>query len=735
MWSSRTQKNLSMSWRSPATACKGHSDQAPLPVADSVQFMTFSNTRRLMFRFAPALVGMLLVTAIAGALALTQATASAADVNHGSLATETPRRDTPIVLDGTVWASVQLEDRVIVAGDFSQVQTTRGGPVVARSNIFAYDINSGDIIDDFAPNVSGIVRELVVDETNDNVFLGGSFTQVDGEWRVRVAKLDYFGNLDPVFRPDVDAQVLTMALRNDNELYLGGSFTQVNGESAERLGAIDTITGASLPTFNFGIEGDLGKEETRSVKGLALSPNGNRLLVIFNGRSIVDNNRNASFERYGVAFISLTSNAVTGYTTDWYKNAHERCSASSLQLRDVDLSPDGLTFAVVEKGGLNCDKIVAFPAGNNNAGNDPLWVTAAHDSVFSVEVTNNAVYAGGHFCYVRAYGPVSSDDAPTIDWLGKPANCDIAGGNNDIGEFTARQQIVALDPTNGEPLDWNPRSNALEAVFDITAIDRGLLIGQDADRINDILTGRQAFLDFGGTTPPYQPIAPASCTATVDQNLEVSLNWDEVAGVAGYAVRRNNGWITSTPATSFSESPAVGTYEYVIRYRINNVVTDIPCNPTIEVSAPSFSCTATANGDDVTVSWNDQPGVNDYQVRRDGSWLAASTGTSYIDQNLAAGNYSYEIRYRSNGTVNTVACSPATVAVDGPPTATLTCSATGGNLSWNAIAGVSTYQVRKNNSWLASTGARTYSDAGGTNADDYQIRYRQGGQTITVDCN
>lgn len=55
---------------------------------------------------------------------------ASAEINHPSVAPEAPNRDVPIVLDGDVWKSVQFNDRVIVAGEFSQVETSRGGPVV-----------------------------------------------------------------------------------------------------------------------------------------------------------------------------------------------------------------------------------------------------------------------------------------------------------------------------------------------------------------------------------------------------------------------------------------------------------------------------------------------------------------------------------------------------------------------------------------------------------------------------
>ena len=138
------------------------------------------------------------LSVLAGALVVSYNPAPAsATVVHPSVATETPRRDTPIVLDGIVYSSIQLQDRVIVAGDFTQVQVERNGPIVERNNLFAYDINSGELIEDFAPAVNNRIRSLVADPDGGAFYLGGTFTQIDGQFRTRVAKVGYDGTLDP----------------------------------------------------------------------------------------------------------------------------------------------------------------------------------------------------------------------------------------------------------------------------------------------------------------------------------------------------------------------------------------------------------------------------------------------------------------------------------------------------------------------------------------------------------
>jgi chitodextrinase len=65
------------------------------------------------------------------------------------------------------------------------------------------------------------------------------------------------------------------------------------------------------------------------------------------------------------------------------------------------------------------------------------------------------------------------------------------------------------------------------------------------------------------------PSAPSSLTAST-KKTQISLSWKTATdnvGVTGYEVWRNGAKIASTSATSYSETPAAGTYTYsVIAY-------------------------------------------------------------------------------------------------------------------------------------------------------------------------
>ena len=678
-------------------------------------------------------------------LLLTATRFAQANVNHDAVAVENPRTDTPIVLDGTVLASVQLHDRVIVAGEFTRVQTVRNGPIVDRVNLYAYDINTGELIDDFAPVLNGGVQALISSPEDDSFYAGGTFTQVDGQFRGRLAKIHYDGTLDTAFRPSVSAEVRTLD-EDAGVVYLGGSFQTINGEPHGQIGAVDATTGATIDGFDLSVTGGLGRGGVSGVRSVIVHPTEDLLLVVSNGQTVTDTA--GDHDRYGVAFVDLDTFLVTPWRTQWYEIAHTRCSASSLQLQEAALSPDGSTFAIAEKGNFGCDKIVSFDTIDNGV-NDPKWVTAAHDSVFSVEITNNAVYAGGHFCFLEAHGPLTADDAANFDWYPKPEDCDIDSGNQDIDNFSARQQIAALDPANGAILDWNPRTNAQVAVFDIEAIDRGLLIGQDANQVNDVETGRHAFLDFGGTTPvfalPAEPVL--ECTAEIVGG-NVVLEWSEnTAGTE--VIRRNGAWIASV--TNIEERSLTTPLndaddEYVLRLFESGNVTDVPCTDITPEAEPEplpgpgqNECFASLDGDSVNLTWGDTSG-NTEVIRRNGAWIANVTGQETHTDTPGPGEHAYELRVFGGGTTTDIACGTSPIVIEDAVPVTIECTATlnGNNVELVFSANDASNQgIRRNGAWIGNvTGETTFTDTPPAAGDyTYELRMFQGGQATDVACD
>ena len=173
------------------------------------------------------------------------ATVGAAD-HGGQLVGEVPRRDVPVVLDGEVRAHAQIGDRIFVGGEFQQVQLPDGITIIEQPNIFAYDINTGLLDENFRPEVSGGVWALEVNPRGDALYVGGRFTMWDGAFVNRVVKLDAFGDLDISFQATASANVRGFAVTNE-DVYLAGDFLWVGDQFRAGFAAVDANTGAVDP--------------------------------------------------------------------------------------------------------------------------------------------------------------------------------------------------------------------------------------------------------------------------------------------------------------------------------------------------------------------------------------------------------------------------------------------------------------------------------------------------------
>ena len=156
------------------------------------------------------------------------------------------------------------------------------------------------------------------------------------------------------------------------------------------------------------------------------------------------------------------------------------------------------------------------------------------DSVLAVGASDNAFYVGGHFCYVRAMGPVPFTNVLDQPRVPKPTKC----GNKvvDVGDIKARYQIAALDPDTGAALDWNPTTTSVIGTYDIEITPRGMLHGMDGDKVAWINTGRFSFHDLRAPVtppvdaPPVVAIQTPAADAMVGGTFQISgIASDDVA--------------------------------------------------------------------------------------------------------------------------------------------------------------------------------------------------------------
>ena len=227
----------------------------------------------------------------------------------------------------------------------------------------------------------------------------------------------------------------------------------------------------------------------------------------------------------------------------------------------------------------------------------------------------------------------------------------------------------------------------------------------------------------------------------------VSIKWDAVAGASKYRVYRkgDSGWtkLTDTTGTSATDSNVVSgsSYTYTIRAMDangNHLSWYYTEGFTVKfISAPTFSVSNAADG--VKISWNKPAGAEKFRVFYYGSkgWtrLVDTADTSFIDTDVKTGyTYKYTVRcITADGAAYTSDFRAGkSVKYYAAPILTLSNTASGVSMTWNAIPGASQYRiyVKSASGWtkLTDTKATSYVDKGvksGT-AYTYTIRAMDG---------
>jgi len=389
------------------------------------------------------------------------------------LAPETPRLGLPRVVDGVARDSARVGDFVVVGGEFTQIELSNGS-TRSVNGAYAFHINTGEFVEAFTPdftrNGGDPIVLAVAPAGPDSVLLGGKFATVNGAAHKGIVKVTLStGAVDASFNTQVDGSIRDIVLRN-HRLFVGGEFEAINGVQRLRLAELNRFDGSVVTTFRADITGSTrsAPSDPFGPKYLAITRT-NVLVVVHRGTTV------AGQDRPGVALISLATGSVLPWRTDFYEGIENHTV-------DAEISPDGTYLVIGGDGGdypfMGRDSAIRFDIDDPNATNvQPRWIARNFDSTYAVGISEDAVYLGGHFCWVEGPGSVEP-------W---PGDGEFTNNNSCFGTAPAsrfegtvnRDQIAAFDPLTGKALDWDPGSDGLEGIHSIEVIDRGLLVGHD----------------------------------------------------------------------------------------------------------------------------------------------------------------------------------------------------------------------------------------------------------------
>lgn len=533
---------------------------------------------------------------------------------HNRLVPTTPRANTPRINNGEIWdiEVVPSLNRVFIAGNFTNLQNTTGTNtgVINQAGLASYNYQTGLIDTSFRPSFNGGVTAVEASPDGTKLFVGGSFNTVNGVAKQKVASLNLttgaplstFG-----FTNNTNNQVTALAATNST-LYVGGRFSRVNGVLRTGLAAVNAASGVVDQAFDNQLSGGIGTNGQLGVPQLKLTRDESKLLVVHTGRKIDGQ------DRLGMGIIDTRTKELLPWRSTLWDDNLARVGGVT-RIYGADIAPDDSYFVVTSGSGGDAppisDTVIAYPlttASLQDSDVQPLWISRMFDSIYSVAITEVAVYVGGHFGFIES--PQAQDPWPGLDNVGYGTGQGLGGYG--LGEQVVRRDhIAAINPVDGKSLEWNPLdgSNSFEGNKAMEATPRGLFIGGDGMFQGGVRTGRVAFYDFNTVTNP--PALPDTTVLTPIEGrvVENGVPFD-VTGTARVTTgsvgrvqvqvrdRDSGEYLTSTntwtrTATSVNATLGAGTTSRT--WSLGNRIIDE--NRRLLVSAQAFTAATGGTGD------------------------------------------------------------------------------------------------------------------------------------------
>jgi len=442
-----------------------------------------------MGRSLPGRLGMpALVVAAAVALssfvAVAPATADTAPADPTS-----PRTPTTVSadalpapqVDGVVYQQIIVGKTVYVAGKFAKARPA-GSPVgtneVPRASVLAYDVTTGALSTTFAPTITGQVKALAASPDGKRLYLGGSFTAVNGTTKYRLAAVDpTTGALVQNWNPSTNASVNSIAAVG-NAVYFGGIFTTVGSQARARSGAVQASNGATLPWAPQVAGGD--------VLSVVASPDGSKIAL---GGSFTSVN-GSSKPGFGLAMVD----SVTAASLPFAANDTVRNGGFAPATKDTPEGGAAIYSLTGTKDGIYGSGYTYWGTGNLEGSfkatwdGELTWVEDCHGDTYSVAANSSAVYIAGHPHYCGNVGGHPQSEP----WSFQHAMAFSQQATQTVGRNT--QETEKYFDFGGTPapsiLHWAPEfavgtvTNMNQAVWSVAANDQYVVYGGEFPSVN-----------------------------------------------------------------------------------------------------------------------------------------------------------------------------------------------------------------------------------------------------------
>jgi Domain of unknown function (DUF5122) beta-propeller len=274
---------------------------------------------------------------------------------------------------------------------------------------------------------TGTVR-AIVRTTDGKIIIGGDFTEVNGQARINIARLNADGTLDASWNPGANSSVYALLLDGTGSLYVGGDFSVIGGVHCSNLAKMAVASGTVDTNFNLLLDGlvfALAKDTAGRLyfSGYFQSGVGSRRLRRLNmSTGAVDAawSPNATFPPYTLAIGGgwVYAGGEGGLNTGLPSyGLLARYSVSGTGAVDGNWlpAPDGsvrslvadATHLYVAGGFTHIGKaarngLMRIALSNTIGAPDPAWIPASNAAAYAVDVDATGVYVYGQFDSIGA---------------------------------------------------------------------------------------------------------------------------------------------------------------------------------------------------------------------------------------------------------------------------------------------------------------------------------------------
>jgi hypothetical protein len=219
--------------------------------------------------------------------------------------------------DKTIFALAYSNGVLYLGGTFTSTRPAGADPgtqTTGQSRLAAVDTTTNKIISTWTPKVTGgDIFAMAVSPDGNRLYVGGTFSHIDGKFHNRIAAFDISEPKAPdllgakMFNPTPNGKVAALAATNTT-VYAGGYFTVAGGATRTQAAAFRADGGTTLP-WNPVLTGVSAPSYPNPfVNSLAVTPDGSRVAI----GGLFDNVNGAV--QHGLAMVDATTGAsVPGY--------------------------------------------------------------------------------------------------------------------------------------------------------------------------------------------------------------------------------------------------------------------------------------------------------------------------------------------------------------------------------------------------------------------------------------